>query len=129
MLVVAVQSRTDFLKLLDGHARVGRHHDCASPAFPAGQRLQVAFEQPGERLLSLPFGVLRRDRLDAIERKGELEIIGLLGPERAVIVESRDAFRDGDEIRSAFLGDALTKSMIAFFAALSFHDGSGSDCA
>ena len=35
--------------------------------------------------------MLRRLRLDAIDREGDLEIDRLLGPERAVVVEGGDA--------------------------------------
>jgi hypothetical protein len=45
--------------------------------------------------------MLRRHRFDPIEREGELKIIGLLGPQRAVIVEHRDAFLSGNEIGAA----------------------------
>ena len=66
----------------------------------AGQRaLQVAREDRLERLLVLPLRMLRRQRLDAVEREGELEVHRLLGPERAVVVEDGDALGGRHEVR------------------------------
>jgi hypothetical protein len=50
--------------------------------------------------------MLRRHRLDAIEREGELEVDRLFGPQRPVIVEGRDTLRDGNEVGAAVGGDA-----------------------
>jgi hypothetical protein len=41
---------------------------------------------------------LRRERLHAVEREGELEVHRLLGPQRAVVVEHGDALGWNDEI-------------------------------
>ena len=54
-----------------------------------------------ERLLGLPLRVLRRQRLDAVERERELEVDRLLGPQRAVVVEDGDALGDRHEVRAA----------------------------
>ena len=56
-----------------------------------GHRLHVAFEHGLEGLLVLPFGVLGRHALHAVERESELHIHRLLDPQRAVIVEGGDA--------------------------------------
>ena len=77
----------------------------------AGQRgLHVALEQRGEGLLVLPLGMLRRERLDAVEREEELEVHRLLGPERAVVVEGGDALGRRHEVRRAFLRHLLDES-------------------
>ena len=91
-----------------------------------GQRLQVAVEHGLERLLGLPAGVLRRQRLDAIEDEGELDIHRLLDPQRPVIVECGDALIRRHEVRSALRGDPRDELVIDCFVAPSFQDGSGS---
>ena len=116
------------VELLDGHARV-RCRDQLEQALLAerGERLDVALEQRLEGLLCLPFGMLRRQRLDAVEREGDLEVDRLLGPQRAVVVEGGDAL--GDAARSSGKPSVVTpatKSMIDRFAGPSFQDGSGS---
>ena len=84
------------------------HHDFEQRAFAARERaFHVALEQRGERLLVLPLGMLRRERLHAVEREEQLEVHRLLGPERAVVVEGSDALGDRDEVGRAFLGDFL----------------------
>ena len=65
------------------------------------QRLQVAVEHGLERLLGLPARVLRRQRLDAVEDEGELDIHRLLDPQRAVVVEGRDALGGRHEVGTA----------------------------
>jgi len=59
----------------------------------------MSFEQCLERLLRLPFRVLRRHRLHAIKCEGKLEIERLLAPQRTVIVECGDAQLGRHEIR------------------------------
>ena len=99
---VAIQSSDGLGELLRRHAGMRRRHDLQQ-ALLAGrrERLHVAFEQRLERLLGLPLRMLRRQRLDAIEREGELEIDRLLGPQRAVVVEGGDALGRRHEIRPA----------------------------
>ena len=77
--------------------------------------------------LSLPLRVLGRERLDAVERKGELRVHRLLDPQCAIIVEGGDPFRyearnPGEPSRVT----AATKSRMDCLARPSFHDGSGS---
>jgi hypothetical protein len=55
-------------------------------------------------LSSFPGRMFRRHHPDSIERKGYLEIDGLLAPERPVIVEYGDPLRRPDEIRAAGCG-------------------------
>ena len=51
----------------------------------------------------------RRQRLHAVEDEGELHIHRLLDPERAVIVEGRDALIDRHEVGPALRRDARDK--------------------
>ncbi|MGY4246228.1 hypothetical protein ACVIIZ_007636 [Bradyrhizobium sp. USDA 4523] len=85
------------------HAGMGRH-DQFDQALLAGlgQRSDVVVENRPERLLPLPFRMLARQRLHPVERKRKLHIHRLLAPQRAVIVECRDALRRRHEIRRAF---------------------------
>src|SRR5262245_52976975 len=64
-----------------------------------GQGFHVMFEQRLERLLRLPFRVLRRHRLYAIKCEGKLEIERLFAPQRAIVVERCDAQLGRHEIR------------------------------
>ena len=48
--------------------------------------------------------MLRRQRLDAVEREGELDVHRLLDPQRAVVVERGDALGLGHEVGRAFRG-------------------------
>ena len=91
----------DLLKFCRGHAGM-RHGDDFDQSFFAGlrQRLQVAVQHRRERLLGLPFRMHRRHDLHAVEREGQLHIHRLLDPERAVVVEGRDALLDRHEVRS-----------------------------
>jgi len=68
-----------------------------------GKGLQIAFEGGLEGLLLLPRGMFRYERLDAVHSEGELEVHGLLGPERAVVVEHGDAHRGWHEVGGALL--------------------------
>ena len=95
--------------------------------FAAGERaFHVALEQRGKRLLRFPLGMLRREHLHALERKDELEIHRLLGPERAVVVEGGDALGGGTKSDEPSFVTFSTKATMAFFDAVSFQDGSGS---
>ena len=98
----------DARELVGRDAGVGRRHDLEK-AFLAERRqcLEVALEHRLERLGVAPLRVLRRERLHPVHRERDLEIDRLLGPERAVVVEGRDALLDRDEIRPALLGHAL----------------------
>ena len=58
-----------------------------------------------ERLLVLPVRILRRQRLDAVEDEGELDVHRLLDPQRAVVVEGGDALIHRHEVRPALGGD------------------------
>ena len=101
----------DLLELHRGHARVRGHEEFQDRVVTAGERgIQVALEQRGERFFRLPFGMLRRERLHAVEREVKLNGHRLLAPERAVVVEGGDAFRHRHEIRRAGFRDLLDKS-------------------
>ena len=100
----------DLLELLGRHAGVRGHDDLADGRFAAGERaFHVALEQRGKGLFVFPLGMLRRERLHAIEREEELEIHRLLGPERAVVVEGGDAFGGRDKVWRAVLRDLSDK--------------------
>ena len=84
------------------HAGVGRRHDLQQALFAGGrQRLHVLVEQRLERLRRLPFRMLRRHRLDAIEGEHDLEVDRLFAPQRAVIVEGGDALLGRHEVGAA----------------------------
>ena len=125
---MASQSVTIFCELVGGHAGVRRHDELDEALLAGrGERLHVAFEYRLERLRVFPLGMLRRQRLDAVEREGELDVHRLLGPERAVVVEDGDALGWRHEVgRRPAVVTAATKSTMACFAAPSFQDGSGS---
>jgi len=74
---------------------------------PPPSALHVACEQRLEGLLLLPFRMLGRQRLDAVDDEQELEVERLLGPQRAVVVEDGDAFGGRDEVRGSILRHAL----------------------
>ena len=87
---------------------MGGHHDLEERVLPARERGRVvAPEQRGEGLLLLPLRVLGRERLDAVDGEQELEVQGLLGPQRAVVVEDGDALGGWNEVRRADLVDPL----------------------
>ncbi len=55
-----------------------------------------------------------------------MEIDRLLGPQRAIVVERGNALGHRNEIGRASFVTFSTKAVMDFFAAPSFHDGSGS---
>ena len=72
---------------------------CSRPFSPdAATAFMSSSSSRLERLLRLPFGVLRRERLDAVESERDLEVHRLLGPQRAVVVEHGDPLRGRHEI-------------------------------
>jgi hypothetical protein len=79
------------------------------------QRLHVAVEHRLERLRRLPFRVLRRQGLHPGECEGELEVDRLLRPERAVVVERRDALLRRHEPGVGTIGDFLDERDNALF--------------
>jgi len=101
-----VENGDDLLKLFRGQTRVGGHDGLRQRGFTSGEGgFHVALEQGGKRLFVLPFRMLWRQRFDAVHREEKLEIQRLLGPERAVVVEGRDALGHRNKIGGAFLGD------------------------
>ena len=82
---------------------MGRHDDFEDRVVAAGEcGFHIALEQRGEGFLVSPFGMLRCQSLDAVEREEELEIHRLLGPQGAVVVEDGNAFLGGDVVLAAF---------------------------
>src|SRR3954454_1511309 len=87
-------------EFLRSHTRVGCSHDLQNGRFAAGERrFEIAPEERGEKLLVFPFGVLRRQRLHAVERESKLEVYRLLTPQCSIIVEGGNAFGFRHEIR------------------------------
>ena len=117
----------DLLEFVGRHAGVRDHDDFGDRPLAAGERaFHVALEQRRERLLVLPLGMLRRERLDAVEREEELEIHRLLAPERAVVVERGDALGRRHKVGRTFLGHLGDEVRMACLAGPSFHEGNGS---
>ncbi len=105
MTCASKPSFDDLLELRGGHARMGRHDQFDEATFPGFREgFHVAVERSLKWLLISPVRIHRRQRLDAVERKGELDIHGLFAPQRAIVVESCDALRQGNKIRRALLG-------------------------
>jgi hypothetical protein len=106
---------------------MGRRHDLQkSRLAERRQRLAVVIERGLERLLPFPVRVLRRQRLDPVDRKNDLEIHRLLGPQRAVVVEGGDALVGGTKSALPSVVTRGMKSVIDFFTAPSFQEGRGS---
>ena len=102
--------RDDLLELRGAHAAMRHRNQFDQSLFAGrGQCLHVAVQHCCEGLLGLPFRMHRRHRLHAIEREGQLHIHWLLDPERAVIVEGRDALVDRYEVRTALRRDTRDK--------------------
>jgi hypothetical protein len=96
-----------FAEFLDRHPGMCGGHQLKNRFLAAGERvLGVALEHGGERLGCFPLGMFRGHRFDPVEREEELEVHRLFGPERAVVVEDGDAFRDRHKIGRAFRRDA-----------------------
>ena len=72
----------------------------------ATTRLDVALQHGLERLLSGPVRMLCGQHLDSIERKGQLHVNGLLGPQRAVVIERGDARGYRNKVGAALGRDA-----------------------
>ena len=90
-------------EFLAGVARVGGDHQFEQ-AVLAGfrQGFHVALERRLERLLVLPFGMTRRERLHAVQRERELKVHRLFRPQGAVVIEYRDAVGGRDKVSRAF---------------------------
>src|SRR5262249_23480737 len=64
-------------------------------------------EELVEWRFGFPFRMLRRESLDPVERKENLEVHWLLGPQGAVVVKRGDAFGHGHKIRRPFASHLL----------------------
>src|SRR5262249_15000868 len=115
-------------KFFHAHAAMRRRYDCEQTLLAQrGQGFHVMFEQRLERLLRLPFRVLRRHHLHAIKCEGKLKIERLFAPQRAIVVERCGAQLGRHEIRDRCAVTRATKSTIDFFVAPSFQEGRGSE--
>ena len=87
-------------ELVRGYSGVRRSQDLENAFFTGSENsLPIAPEQRGNRFLRLPLRVLGSHRRHPIEREQELERKRLFCPERTVVVERRDPFRDRYEFR------------------------------
>ena len=90
----------DRVELVGRHAGVCRRQQVRDPCSPpASDALQIALEQRGERLRRLPFGMLRRQRLDAVDAKSSWKYIGCSA--HSVPSLSNVAMRSGAGTKSA----------------------------
>ena len=89
-----------------GDAGVRRHDDLDDALLAGGrERRLVAVQRRLERLGVAPFGMLRRQRLEPVEREHALGVDRLLDPERAVIVEHGDPLGLRHEVGAALRRD------------------------
>ena len=87
---------------------MGRHDEFHQALFAnCRECLHVAFEHRLKRLGRCPFGMIWRLGLHTVEREGKLDVHRMLDPQRAVIVEHRDAFGLRHEVGRAFLAHLL----------------------
>ena len=107
---------------------------CAWPSRSPGWRVRRTGQPPFMSPLSsdangsfvFHSGCCGASALTRSKREGKLEVDRLLGPQRAVVVEGGDAFRRRTKSGPPSFVTLATNATIAFFAAPSFHDGSGS---
>ena len=109
--------------------RGGHHLHQLALAEAAENLREIAFEHGGERLLRSPFGMASGERLHAIDHELQLHVDGLLGPERAVVIERCNGSAGGTTPGELGSVARPTKATIARFGAVSLQDGSGSCCA
>jgi hypothetical protein len=99
------------LKFFRRNARVC-HQDQFNEAFFArcGNVFHIASQQGRERFLIFPFWMLGSHLFHTVDRKGQLHVHGLLGPERTVVVEDGDAIGRWYVIDAAFRGDLFDEA-------------------
>jgi hypothetical protein len=73
---------------------------------PRERRPEVAPDRGVEDRVPPPLGVLAGQLPHTVRGEDELEVGGLLRPERAVVVERGDPFGDRDEVRPSLPGHA-----------------------
>ncbi len=82
----------DSLEFLGRHAGMCGRDDLQARLLASGHdRRQVALKDAFEWRCGFPLGMVRCHGFDAIDRKGQLDVHRLLAPERAVVVERRNA--------------------------------------
>ena len=80
---------------------------CRNPVSPsAASALRSSSSAALNGCFVFQSGCFAAQRLDAIDRKDDLDIHRLLGPQRAVVVEGGDALVERHEIRAAGRGHA-----------------------
>ena len=95
----------DLLKLLDRHPGMGGADDL----FPIllGERLHGLLVAGEDRVVGRgrrPLGMVRGQRLDAVDGEDRLTVDRMLDPETAILIEGGDAILDRDEPVVAFIG-------------------------
>jgi hypothetical protein len=92
----------DRLELGRARARVRGRDQFRDPLLARRrQRGEVVVEHRPQGLLRLPLGVRGRQRLDAVQGKGELGVHWVLDPQRAIVVERGNALDGGHEVERA----------------------------
>ena len=106
---------------------VAGHHELHGGLFAAVEAgLHVAGQDRLVRLFRFPFGMLRRERLDAVDREHDLRVHRLFDPQRAVVVERGDPLVRRHKVGPAFGRDFPHERQDRLLRWPSFHDGSGS---
>ncbi len=106
----------DVGELIRRQARMGRHHQFEQALLAAlCESVHVAIEDGLEGLGRVPFRMLRRELLDAVDREEQLEVGRLLGPECAVVVEYGHSLGWRDVVLSPFLGHLADELHNALF--------------
>ncbi len=91
-------------ELVGGHAAVGRGDQRRDAPFALRRnRTHVSAQDRRERLGGCPLRVRALHRPHAVDDEGQLHVGGLLGPQRAVVVEDRDALAPGEEVRARWI--------------------------
>lgn len=98
----------DGVELLRRHPRVGgRDQLQETPVAARRQGFHIPVQHRLERLSLAPLRMRRRERLHAVQGKGELDVHRLLDPEGSVVVERRDALLGRDVVWAGRVGHRL----------------------
>lgn len=98
------------IELITGHPGVRRHYEVKQTLYTGcTKRLMVVFEHRLKRLGSAPLRVLRSQRFDAVKSEGELNIEGLLGPERPIVVEDGNPRCEWHVVGAVLVGHCLNE--------------------
>ena len=127
---MVVHSRDRLRELFGGHPRVGGGHDLRIAFSPWAS---APLTSPASSVLNGSFvfhsGCCGAERLHPVESKGHLEVEGLLGPERAVVVEDGDPLGRRHEGGRALFRDVADELHDGLLGGASFQEGRASVCA